>query len=107
MLVNFEEELREAFRRESPSPDFAARVVARAAETKVTPIPFRSRPALWAIAAGLLLAAVVPPAVSEYHRRQEARALEARRQLITALTITRVQLRHTKERIQRATRHTL
>jgi hypothetical protein len=56
-----------------------------------------------AIAAALAVAAIVPPAFYQY--RQQQRALEARDQLMTALSITRVQLRQAKEMIRQNTRH--
>ncbi len=107
----FEKELRGALRHESAPPDFAARVLARAAaltpKPKVITIPLWRKPAAWAIAAGLTVAAVIPPAVLEHRHREELRAMEAQRQLFLALSITRAKLNQTKERIQRNTRHTL
>ena len=111
--MNFEDELRGALRREPAPPDFAAKVLARAQAESSVPgnvitIPLWRRPAVAvAIAAGLALAALIPPAVSEYHRRQEVRGLEARRELLVALTITRAKLIEARTRIQRAQRHTL
>ena len=94
--MNLENELREALRREPAPADFAANVLARAAVK-------RRRPALAvAMAAGLVAAALIPPAVSDYHRRQQARALEARRELLVALSITRTKLLQTQARIERA-----
>ena len=108
---NFETEIRAALRREPAPPDFAAKVLARvgalAPKQKVYVWPVWRRPATWALAAGLAVAAIIPPAVSEYQRRKELRALEARRELLAALSITRAKLRQTRERIQRNTRHTL
>ena len=113
---NFEAEIRAALRREAAPPDFATNVLARAAalapQQKVSVMPVLSssrsrRPAIWALAAGLAVAAIIPPAVSEYQRRKELRALEARRELLAALSITRAKLRQTRERIQRNTRHIL
>jgi hypothetical protein len=95
---DFERELRAALRREAAPPDFAAKLKRR------LPTPMWKRPAVWAIAAAVLFAALLPPAVLEYRRE---RGLEARRELMVALRITNVKLRQTKERIQRATRHTL
>ena len=62
---SFENELRAALRREAAPPDFARMLRAR------LPIPIWRRPALWAIAAALLLTALIPPAVSEYRNRQQ------------------------------------
>ena len=98
---DFESELRAALRREPAPPDFARRL------RKRLPVPIWRRPVSWAIAAGLLLAAAIPPAAVEYHRQQQERAMEAHRQLVIALRITNVKLRQTRERIQRATRHTI
>jgi hypothetical protein len=100
---SFENELRGALRREPAPADFARKLKARLP----VPIPIWRRPAVWAIAAVLLLAAVIPLGISEYHQRQHERALEARRQLEIALRITSVKLRQAKARVQRSTtRHT-
>ena len=98
---DFEQELSAALRREPAPPDFAAKLKRR------LPVPVWRRPAVWAIAAAVLFAALLPPVVLEYRRERRAQALEASRELIVALRITNVKLRQTKERIQRATRHTL
>jgi len=97
----FDNELRSALRREAAPPDFARKLRAR----MPIPIPMWRRPSVWAIAASLLLAALIPPAVSEYREREQARAVEAHRQLVVALRITSVKLRRAKERVQRSTRH--
>jgi hypothetical protein len=106
-----ESELRLVLRREEAPPDFAARVraltVHAAPEQRVVVIPVWRRPAAWALAAGLAVAAIVPPAVSEYQRRREARALEAKRELLIALSVTRAKLQHARDRIQRTTRPAL
>jgi hypothetical protein len=111
--MNFEEELRAALRHEPAPEDFAAKVFAKTTLAKTTlvrkhregprVVPIWRRPLSLAIAAALAVAAVVPPAVYQYHQRQ--RALEARDQLIAALSITRVQLQQVKARLQRNTRH--
>jgi hypothetical protein len=105
--VNIEDQLRTALRREEAPSDFAAKVLAKASARRSAPVPIWQRPAVVAIAAGLALAALMPPAVSEYHRREEARGLEAKRELLVALTITRTKLLQVKERIKQNTRHTL
>jgi len=114
MLVNFEDDLRAALRREAPPGDFAAKVLAAAAQQPSVPrrgvvaFPFWRRPAGWAVAAGLAAAAILPTAVLEYRHREEQRALEAKHELLSALSITRTKLRQTRERVHRATaRHTL
>jgi hypothetical protein len=67
-------------------------------------IPIWRRPVVWSIAAGLAVAAVVP-GVYEYRRHE--RGIEARDQLLLALSITRVRLEQTKEKIEQDTRHKL
>jgi hypothetical protein len=109
--MSFEDELRGALRREPAPPDFAAKVLAAAkAPTKppgkVITIPFWRRPAVAvAMAAGLAFAALIHPAISDYHRRQEIRAFEARRELLIALTITRTKLTQARVKIQHAAMH--
>jgi hypothetical protein len=114
VLVNFEDDLRDALRREPAPGDFTAKVLAAAAQQPsvhkrgVAAFPFWRRPAAWAVAAGLAAAAMLPPAVLEYRHREEQRALEAKHELLFALSITRAKLRQTRERVHRATaRHTL
>jgi hypothetical protein len=108
---DFEQEMRSALRRDPAPPDFAAKVLARVAEeesrAKVIRLPIWRRPAAWALAAGISIAAIVPPVVMEYQQRREARALEAKRELLIALEVTRAKLQQTRERIQRTTRRAL
>jgi hypothetical protein len=113
-MNEFEDVVRSALRRDPAPPDFAAKVLAKTAaldnkgiDRKVIIIPLWRKPAAWALAAGLTIAAVVPPSVMEYQRRREARALEAKRELLIALEVTRVKLQQTRERIQRTTRQRL
>jgi hypothetical protein len=113
-MNDFEDTMRSAMRRDPAPADFAARVLAKttaldgaARRPKVLTMPIWRRPAAWAMAAGLTIAAVVPPSVMEYQRRREARALEAKRELLLALEVTRLKLKQTRERIQRNSRHTL
>ena len=97
--MNLEDDLRRALRKEAAPTGFAARVVAR---TRVVPI--WRRPAVWTIAAGLLVAAAVP---SAWEYRRHERGIQARDQLLLALSITRDRLQQTKEKIQQNTRHKL
>ncbi len=99
-IDNLDGQLRQALRRETAPPDFARNVLARAT-------PFWRRPVALALAAGLVTAAVIPPAISEHRRRERERALEAEAQLFKALTITQAQLRRVGARLQRNTRRPL
>jgi hypothetical protein len=101
--MNLEDDLRRALEREQAPADFAARVLARATPATPRVLPFWQRPMSLALAAMLAFAALVPPAIYEYQKRR--RAMEARDQLVLALSITRVQLQQVKERIRQNTRH--
>lgn len=101
--MNLEDDLRRALEREPAPPDFAAKVLAKARGIEPRILPLWKRPATLAIAAALALTAVIPSAVYEYRRRQ--RAIEARDQLVLALSITRAQLEQVRTKIQRNTRH--
>ena len=98
--MNLEDDLRRALRHEPAPADFAAKVIAK---TQTRVLPFWRRPVTLAIAAALTLAALVPPAVYQYRRYE--RGIEARDQLLVALSITRSQLQQVKERIRQNTRH--
>ncbi len=104
--MNIEDDLRNALRREQPPPNFAAGVLAKTAPARVKPALLR-RPAVFALAAALAAAALLPPAVFEYRRREEARGLEAKRELLIALSLTRTKLLQVKEQIHRNTRNAL
>jgi len=95
--MNLEDDLRAALRREPAPPDFAAKVMRR---TRVVSI--WHRPVTLAIAAAIAAVAILPPA---YEYRQHQRALEAKDQLIAALSITQTQLQHTKQKLLQNTRH--
>jgi hypothetical protein len=111
--MSFEDDLRGALRREPAPTDFASKVLAAAKVQaqrpgKVITIPLWRRPAVAvAIAAGMAVAALLPPVISEYHRRQQVRGLEARRELLVALTITRNKLIEARAKVQRIQRHPL
>jgi hypothetical protein len=98
--MNLEDDLRRALRHQPAPVDFAARVLSK---TRTRVLPFWRRPVTLAIAAALALAALVPPAVYQYRRYE--RSIEARDQLLVALSITRSQLQHVKERVRQNTRH--
>lgn len=106
------EALRESLRREQAPPDFAAKVLAKTsgkvAAPKLAVMPKRpkswlQRPMTLALAAALAAMAIIPAVVVEQHRREEARGLKAKQDLLTALAITREQFRIAKEKVQRTT----
>jgi negative regulator of sigma E activity len=101
--MNFEDELKAALQREPAPADLAADLLAKTTESKTRARPFWRRPVTLAIAAAFALTAIVPSAVYQY--RQYRRAIEARDQLILALSVTRVQLQQVREKINRNTRH--
>lgn len=102
---DFENEVRAALRR-TPAPEgFAQRLSQRLRpEEKNLPTATWRRPAAWAIAAGLLIAAALPPAVVQYRHSRREKAMEAARQVEFALRLTSAKLRETREKVQRATR---
>ena len=99
--MNLEDDLRAALRREPPPSDFAAKVLAKTV-LKSRVIPFWRRPAAMAIAAAVALAAVIP---SAYEYRRQQRGIEARDQLVLALSITKIQLQQAREKIRHNARH--
>lgn len=107
--MNIEDNLRQALKREPAPPDFAAKVLARAAAqgakvVRIRRAPWFRRPLTVAIAAGLAVAALIPSAVEEHRRHERERGQQAARQIIQALQITRAKLQQTRDRIQH-TRH--
>lgn len=92
--MSFEDDLRRALGPEPAPPDFAARVLARTRRRRLVPL---------AIAAALTAAALIPSGLYRY--TQHLKAIEARDQLIVALTITQARLQHIRHQIQHSTRH--
>jgi len=111
--TRLEQDLRQAFRREPAPEGFAERVIALAGAGPGTrtgrPVasPFWRRPLALAVAAAVFAAAAVPPALFQYRKHREAEAAEARRELLVALSVTRVKLQQARERIQRIQKHAL
>ena len=111
-----ENALRESLQREAAPTDFAARVLAKtisaetaaaAASPKVHVMPraksWLQKPLTLALAAALAAIAIVPAVVFDYQRREEARGLKAKQDLMIALAITRDQFRQVKEKVHRTT----
>ena len=107
--MNLDNELRAALRRQAPPPDFAAKVLAKTSAALPFPKPPKSRlqrPVTLAIAAAVMAMAVIPAVVVEYQRREDAKGMKAKQDLMIALAITKNQLQQTKEMIRRTTRST-
>jgi undecaprenyl pyrophosphate phosphatase UppP len=105
--MNLEDQLREALRRENPSADFTATILAKTSGIQAVKArkTWFQRPFSLALAAAVTAIAIVPAVVLEYQRREEVRALKARQDLIIALAITKEQLQQTKDMIRRTTRN--
>jgi hypothetical protein len=104
-----EDALRDSLRREDPPAGFAAKILAQTVETPALQV-LPKRPRTWlrrpvglALAAAVAAMAIVPAVMVEQHRREEARALKAKRDLLTALAITRQQFQQAKARVERTT----
>jgi hypothetical protein len=99
--MNMENDLRKALCRESPPAGFADRVIAKAGQPGRAPHQhwWKLRPLVFANA--FALTAVLFIGGVMYQRHEEQRALEARRQLVTALNVTRASLQKAQERIRR------
>ncbi len=117
---NFEKQLREALGREDAPAGFAARVLAAAAaekQVRVMPVAvaklpklpkqsWMQRPFALAIAATIAALAIVPAVVLDYQRREEARGMKAKQDLMVALSITKNQLQQARAKVQRSSRNT-
>ena len=100
-MTEFEDQLRRALERKEPSADFAARVVARASETK--------RPIAWpnwrawaaaAVAASLCLGGL--GLEMEHRQRTREQGEAARAQLIQAMHITSSKLQKIQKKVRGA-----
>jgi len=96
--MNLENDLRKALRRERAPAGFADKVIAQAGKPVRAPW-WKFRPLVlanaFAVTAALFAGGVI------YQRHEEQRALEARRQLVTALSLTKASLQKAQERIRR------
>ena len=102
---SFENALRETLQRESAPPDFAANVFAKAGAPRPVAVkPWPRRPWTLALAATLAAMAIVPAVVVDYQRREQEKGLKAKRDLLTALAITKDQLQLAREKVRRTTR---
>jgi hypothetical protein len=103
--MNIDEELRAALRREPAPKEFAAAVLAKTRGRVGTEVHrgIWQRPFTLALAVAVAAVAMVPAVILDYQRR-EAKGLKAKQDLLTALAITRDQLRHARERVQHTPR---
>lgn len=98
----FENEMRQALRHEPPPADFASRVLAKTGKPEPALVRRRQSSLLpWALAACLAIGVAVPAEIYRQNYRKQEKAIQAARQLITALNITRTKLKQTRERVQR------
>jgi hypothetical protein len=108
---NMERVLREALRRKAAPPDFAANVLAKT--RAALPVAMRGsfsrppkrwlqRPFTLALAASMAAVAIVPAVVQEHER---AKGLKAKRDLLTALAITKDQFQQAREKVRRTARN--
>ena len=104
-----DEELEQALRgslgRAAAPPDFAAKVLAKTRPAAGgSRMSWLRRPFTLALAAALMAVAIIPAVVLDHERREAARGLKAKQDLLTALAITRDQLRHARDEVRKNTR---
>ncbi len=93
---DLEDQLRQALQPKRAPAGFASKVMARTRAKQPWHQNWNGAITL-AMVAGLVMAVVIPVTLAS--RRQEDRAIEARNQLITALGITKIQIRQVNEKI--------
>jgi hypothetical protein len=111
---NMEKALRAALRREAAPVDFASTVLAKTRAPLPFPQPVIQKPqSKWwlqrrftlVLAAGLAIVAIVPAVVLEHeHTKELAEEVKAKRDLLTALAITKDQFKQAREKVRRTTR---
>ena len=97
-MSRLEDELRNALRREEPSPGFAARVMARA-QAVSPPRRWLPWPALRWAGSLAAVAVIAGGVVYERERRMHAEGEKAKEQVMLALHITGSKLQSIKEKI--------
>jgi hypothetical protein len=103
-MTPFEEELKQALKREDPGADFTARVLA-----KCTQADERAEHSFWrvswlmpawrvgAVAAGLI---VLAGGTAYEHHQHEVKGMAAKRQLLLAMRIAGTKLQEVQERVK-------
>jgi hypothetical protein len=100
-----EQALRESLRRSAAPSDFAAKVLAKTRQpARGSRMSWLRRPFTLALAAALMAVAIIPAVVLDYQRRETAKGLKAKQDLLMALAITRDQLRHARSEVRKNTR---
>lgn len=94
---DLEDQLRQALQPKRAPAGFAAKVMARTRAKQPWHQNWNGAITL-AMVAGLVMAVVIPVTLAS-RRQEEERGIEARNQLITALGITKVQIRQVNEKI--------
>jgi len=97
-MTDFEHQLRRALERKDPSPDFAARVMAQATGGRRSPWMHWRGWAAAGLAASLCLGAVELELRHQQKVRREGE--QARAQLVQAMQITSVKLRHIQKKVR-------
>jgi hypothetical protein len=107
-MTPFEEELKQALKRQEPAGDFTARVLARCAQEDA-----KKRSGFWqsfwaapawrvSVVAAALLVGAGGTAFEQHERevKREARGMEAKRQLILAMRIAGTKLQEVRQRVE-------
>jgi hypothetical protein len=101
VLVNLEDQLRDALRREPAPADLKRKVMQAIPAEKSARVFWWKRRISLALAAAMLVAAATPALIIEQRRE---RGIQARDRLLTALKVTNATLRHTREMIHKNVR---
>ncbi len=110
MNHDMDDALRKALRRTPAPSGFAAKVLEKAETPASRPVAMAARkswlqrPFVLAMAATVAAVAIVPAILLDYEHREQVKGLKARQDLLTALAITRNQLQHAKEKVNRTAR---
>lgn len=99
-MTPFEEDLKEALRRQEPAADFTARVMARCAAEQTGKRTFWSTP-VWrmGLAAAAMVVMLAGGTVYERHER-ELKGMAAKRQLLLAMHIAGTKLQEVQQRVK-------
>ena len=96
-MKQFEDQLRDALRRQEPSPDFAERVLARLPQTGTQVSWWRQRG--FGVAAAVMIALLAGGGYEAERARERREAERVRGQLAFALELTEEKLTYTKNKL--------